>query len=65
MISGHLKQTGPQALPASGAQAGLLNDEPALLDLFMDLTGETESQARSTFMFVSRDCQESNNRVQD
>jgi hypothetical protein len=56
--------TGPPALPANSAHVGLLNDEPALVTLFMDLTGESEAQAGSTFIFVSRDNQESSNRLQ-
>jgi hypothetical protein len=50
---------------ANGALTGLPSDEPALVTLFSELTGESESQARSTFMFVSREDKESNTRRPD
>jgi len=44
-----------QTLPGIGAPTDLLNHEPALVRLYEELTGEGESQARNTFMFVIRD----------
>jgi hypothetical protein len=38
---------------------GLQSREPALVTLFSDLTGVSESQARSAFMFVSSAHEES------
>lgn len=50
-----------QALRGNGALTDLQNDEPALVNLYIELTGEDESQARNTFMFVIGDIEESNN----
>jgi hypothetical protein len=44
-----------QTLPGTGAPGDLQNHEPALVKLYEELTGENESQARNTFMFVIRD----------
>ncbi len=41
------------------------SEELALEKLFMDLTGESESQARSAFIFVSRDQEEPSTHPQD
>ena len=42
-----------QTLPGNGAPTDdLPNHEPALVKLYKELTGEDESQARNTFMFV-------------
>ena len=63
MISDELKQTGvnrtpQQEFPGNGTLKDLQNDERALVNLYIELTGEDESQARSTFMFVIRDNEE-------
>ena len=52
-----LSQGPPQVLPANIALTDLLSRETALVNLFSKLTGENESQARSTFMFVIREDQ--------
>jgi len=51
----------PQTLPGNGALTDLQNREPALVNLYEELTGEDESQARNTFMFVIGDKQEPRN----
>ena len=48
-------QSSQQALPENGAVKNGHSDEVALIKLFMELTGESESLARSAFMFVSRE----------
>jgi len=45
----------PQQALANGAPTDLQIHEPALVRLYEELTGEDESQARNTFMFVIRD----------
>lgn len=45
----------PQQALANGAPMDLQNHELALVKLYEELTGEDESQARNTFMFVIRD----------
>jgi hypothetical protein len=45
----------PQQALANGSPTDLQNHEPALVRLYEELTGEDESQARNTFMFVIRD----------
>jgi len=46
-------------------------DEASLLKLFMNITGSTESEARSVFMYVSSengqqaDCRRCGNRIRD
>lgn len=40
-------------------------DEPPLVKLYMELTGENESQARNVFMFVNHDNGESSARPPD
>ena len=44
-----------QTLPGNGVPTDLQNREPALVNLYIELTGEDESQARNTFMFVVGD----------
>lgn len=51
-----------QTLPGNGAPTDLQNREPALVNLYEELTGEDESQARNTFMFVISDNEEPRNR---
>ena len=54
-----LNQTSVNGMPeqalANGAPLDLQNHEPALVRLYEELTGEDESQARNTFMFVIRE----------
>jgi hypothetical protein len=45
----------PQQALANGAPTELQNRVPALVRLYEELTGEDESQARNTFMFVIGD----------
>jgi hypothetical protein len=42
----------PNPTSVNGAPMDLQNREPALVNLYIELTGEDESQARNTFMFV-------------
>lgn len=44
----------------NGATTNLQNREPALVNLYIKLTGKDDSQARSTPMFVIDDNEESN-----
>ena len=50
-----------RALRGNGTLTDLQNREPALVNLYEELTGEDESQARNTFMFVIGDNEEFNN----
>ena len=45
----------PKETEANQAPGDLPNREPALVKLYQELTGEDESQARNTFMFVLGD----------
>ena len=70
MSADQLKQTKnnqkPQpVLPGNGAVKNPLSDESALLHLYRDITQENESQARSVFMFVARDHEDSDARQAD
>jgi hypothetical protein len=49
-----------QALPRDGSLHNGRRDESALLKQFMELTGDSESQARNTFIFVIGDNGEPN-----
>jgi len=44
-----------QTLHGNGTPTDLQNHEPALVNLYIELTGEDESQARNTFIFVIGD----------
>jgi hypothetical protein len=48
-------QTSQQAQSGNGAFKNGHSDEAALIKLLMELTGESESLARSAFMFVIRE----------
>ena len=50
-----LSQAPLHVLPANIALTDSLSREPALVNLFSELTGENDSQARSAFMFVIRE----------
>ena len=52
------QQTPPENDPLQNRHC----DEPTLIRLFSEITGESESEARSAFMFVSRDDEKPNNR---
>ena len=64
MSSGQPKENTTNQAPQDGVK-GLPSGESVLVTLFSELTGESESQARSTFMFVSRDNEESSTRLPD
>jgi hypothetical protein len=51
----------PKSTSVNGAPTDLQNREPALVNLYEELTGEDESQARNTFMFVIGDNEELRN----
>jgi len=60
----HQDQTGAkrmlsQAVPMTGSGSESVKRESELVKLFIEITGENEAQARSTFIFVSRDDEES------
>ena len=65
MNSDRPKQTSVNGAPQQALGNGTLtdsqNDEPALVNLYIELTGEDESQARNTFMFVIGDDREPRN----
>ena len=49
----------PQKVPdGTSAHANSQDKEPTLVNLYRELTGKDESQARSTFMHVVRDDEE-------
>ena len=48
-------QTSQQALSENGTLNNGQSDEAALIKMFMEITGASESLARSAFIFVSRD----------
>ena len=52
-------QTSPQALPGNAPGNNPQNHEHTLVNLYKEITQEDESQARSTFMFVTRETEES------
>jgi hypothetical protein len=65
MSANPLKETGAnqtpqQALPGNGTLKNRRSDESAFVNLYSELTEQDESQARSTFMFVICDNEESN-----
>jgi hypothetical protein len=45
----------PNQTTVSGAPTDLQTREPALVNLYIELTGEDEAQARNTFIFVIGD----------
>jgi hypothetical protein len=45
----------PNQTSVNSAPTDLQNREPALVNLYVELTGEDESQARNTFIFVIGD----------
>jgi hypothetical protein len=53
----------PNPTSVNGAATDLQNHEPALVNLYIELTGENESQARNTFMFVIGDNEEPRNHL--
>ena len=58
-------QTPQQAPPGNDAVKNALSDESALVDLYQNITQENESQARSVFMFVVHDNEDSTARQAD
>ena len=58
-------QTPQQAPPGNGVVKNALSDESALVNLYQNITQENESQARSVFMFVVRDNEDSTVRQAD
>lgn len=50
----------PKQAGANQTPQDLQNHEPALIDLYSKVTGENESHARSTLMYVIRDSAASN-----
>ena len=59
MSSGQPKENTANQAPQDGVK-GLQSGEPALLALFSEVTEDSESHGRNTFMFVSGDNEESN-----
>jgi hypothetical protein len=58
MSSDQPKEKTTNQAPQDGLKS-LQSGEPVLVTLFSEITGESESQARSTFMFVGGDNEES------
>ena len=56
-------QAAQQALPGNATLKNQKTDESALVNLYMEITQETEAQARSVFMFVISDNEESCDRL--
>ena len=54
-----VRQTAQPSAPGNGAPSDGHRDERSLVKLYMDLTDESESNARNVLMFVSRGNEES------
>jgi len=60
-----INQTPQQAPPGNGAVKNAPSDESALVALYQNITQENESQARSAFMLVVHDNDDSTARKPD
>jgi len=58
-------QSAKRSLPGRNAANGQESAEQSLVKLYMDLTGESESQARGVLMFVEPESEKPNTRRPD